>query len=160
MQMRKPMVALLLVAAGVPVAVSPAWSDPANSKNAFVTTLDCDNGNTYDVVVAGGHNANRDIFTPAHDLSATANFVPVAFEDFAGTIYDDEGTELFSFVDDYRVDRGNGTAPKGRTAIHCVYSVHDTFVAEPGDEQFGLTPGETYTVIGEGGVSGFATGRR
>ncbi|MCA1706349.1 MAG: hypothetical protein LC808_25040 [Actinobacteria bacterium] len=159
MQLRKAFVAVLFVAAGGLLVAPAAWADPANSKNVLTLELSCEDGNTYDVVVAGGHNADHEIFSPAHDLDSATNFVPVAFEDFAGTIYDDEGTELFSFVDDSRVDRGNGQIPKGRTPLDCTFSFTDTFVATPEDAQDGLTPGDTYTFVAEGGVSGFTTGK-
>lgn len=160
MRLRSALVPLVLVAGGGLLAVPPAAGDPDNSKNVFSSTLTCDDGNSYEIVVAGGHNADRDIFTPAHDLAGTGNFVPVVFEDFEGTIYDAGGTELFSFTDEFVADRGNGEVPKGRTPISCVFSVTDTFVAGPEDAQFGLTPGQTYTVVGHGGVEGFATGKR
>ncbi|MEJ7584942.1 MAG: hypothetical protein WKF43_12880, partial [Acidimicrobiales bacterium] len=69
-----------------------AAADPVNAKNAFFVELECENGQTHEVVV----NGNGD-YTPAHILGSTGVLVPFAFGEFTGTVtFPDGTTETFT----------------------------------------------------------------
>ena len=63
-----------------------AAADPINSKNAEVFRVTCDNGQTYQVVTAGG--------TPGHIMGSSRNIIPVQFTFTAKD--PDTGEVLFS----------------------------------------------------------------
>ncbi len=81
--------ALLLLATTVItalLAVGIASADPVNSPNAEIISITCDNGQSYQVVVAAG--------LPGHIVGSTGNIVPV---EVTFTAIDPEtGEELFS----------------------------------------------------------------
>ena len=94
-------------------------------------------GTTLDVVVNG-----RGFFTPAHDQGSTAVLVPIEFGEVIGTVFDADGNEVSSFVDDAIVTKGNAeAAAAGREVQACTYVSHETFVATEEDAVAGLTPG-------------------
>jgi hypothetical protein len=66
----------ILVAAMVMTGfgIGAALADPVNSKNAAVFEISCSNGQTYEIVVAGG--------IPGHIVDSTSNIIPteVTFE--------------------------------------------------------------------------------
>ncbi len=74
--------AMILAAFGSPIAAA----DPINSKKAEVFQITCDNGQAYEVVVAGG--------LPGHIVGSTGNLIPVEFTFTA--IDPDTGEILFS----------------------------------------------------------------
>lgn len=131
----------LVVAAGLAlgVAAAPAGADPKGDTFA----LECDDGQTYNVVANGNGN-----FTPAHDSASTTVFIPLAFGDFTGTITDSQGN-----VEQLPPDPGIAKGKSGKNAkntMDCTFSFSETFT----DEQ-----GETFTFNGSGSVTGYATPR-
>lgn len=107
---------------------------------------------SYEVAVAG-HGE----FTPAHDLGSTTVFVPVEFGAFTGTLTDLTAGGVFTESDPGPLTKGNSQA-RGRTLLSCTYHFEERFVAGPDDE--GLVEGHEYLFVGEGQVTGFASGRR
>ena len=68
------------------LVVGIASADPVNAKKAEVFTISCTNGQTYQVVTAGG--------IPGHIVGSTGNIIPVEFT-FTATD-PDTGEVLFS----------------------------------------------------------------
>ena len=122
-------------------AAGPAWAAPVNAPNAFPITLECDNDSTYDAVVAGNGE-----FSVAHDTNSRAILVPTQFGEFVGTITDEAGTVLDSFVDP-ALSKGSSTRER-RTSTTCTFSITETFE----DPTLGLI-----TFTGSGDVTGFVT---
>lgn len=123
--------------------IGAAGADPKGG----VTTLTCDDGTSYEVVVAGNGN-----WTPAHDTTSNTILVPTWFGDFHGTVRDAEGNVVDDFVEE-------GDSPKGQSAtnkgdiVECTFSF--TEVSDGSDPEF--PEGFTFTGVGE--VRGFATPR-
>jgi len=84
--MRRAVVLVATMAIAVVLAVGIASADPVNSKNAEVLTISCTNGQTYQIVVAGGG--------PGHIVGSNRNIIPVEFT-FTATD-PDTGEVLFS----------------------------------------------------------------
>jgi len=139
--MRGRVTAAALMAAGLVLAPAAAASaDPAIPGD--LATLDCDNGQTYDIVVKGNGE-----FTPAHDLGSTSSFVATSFGSTTGTLTTSAGALVDSFSDP--ASQKGGQAGKERaTTTTCDFVLVATFP----DEQLGLL---TLTV--EGTVTGFLT---
>jgi hypothetical protein len=120
-----------------------AGADPKGG----VTILTCDDGSTYETVVAGNGN-----WTPAHDTNSNTILVPTWFGDFHGTLRDADGNVIEDFVEE-------GDSPKGQSAtnkgdiVACTFSF--TEVSDGSDPEF--PEGFTFTGVGE--VRGFATPR-
>jgi hypothetical protein len=120
-----------------------AGADPKGG----VTHLTCDDGASYEVVVAGNGN-----WTPAHDSNSNTVFVPTWFGDFHGTVRDADGNVIEDFVEE-------GDDPKGQSAkkkddiLECTFSFIE--VSDGSDPEF--PEGFTFTGVGE--VRVFATPR-
>ncbi len=84
--MRNALLLAATMAIAAVLAAGTASADPVNSKNAEIIPITCDNGQSYQVVVAAG--------LPGHIVGSTGNIVPV---EFTFTAIDPEtGEELFS----------------------------------------------------------------
>jgi hypothetical protein len=114
----------------------PAVADPKGE----IIPVDCD-GTTYMVAVSGNGQ-----FTPGHDTSSTAMLIPVSFGDFTGTITDEEGNVLDTFV-----EPGGAKGPAKNAEVNCTFSFTETFE----DPELG-----TLTFTGSGSAQGFITPRR
>ena len=99
--MRRIILMVATMAIAVVLAVGIASADPVNSKKAEVFTISCTNGQTYQLVTAGG--------IPAHIVGSTGNIIPVEFT-FTGTD-PDTGEVLFSETDP--VGMGNKVGLQG-----------------------------------------------
>lgn len=139
-----------VVAAGigalVATSVPTAGSAIAAPQDAFEVTLDCDNGESYDVVVTGNGE-----FTPARDQNSTLVLIPVAFGDFTGTLFDDEGNEVDSFTEEGTTAKGSGK--QKRDAV-CTFEF--TEVSDGSDPEFP----EDFVFVGSGSVVVKFSGRR
>ena len=125
---------LVLAPAGV------ASADPAVPGD--VATLDCDDGETYDIVVNGNGE-----FTPAHDLGSTSTFVATSFGSTTGTLTTAAGAVVDSFSDP--PSQKGGQAGKERaTSTTCDF----VLVATIPDETLG-----PLTLTVQGTVTGFRT---
>ena len=89
--------AAAVVASVLGSGVGAAGADP----KAGVTHLTCENGASYEVVVAGNGN-----WTPAHDSNSNTVFVPTWFGDFHGTVRDADGNVVDDFVEEGDVPKG------------------------------------------------------
>jgi hypothetical protein len=123
--------------------VGAAGADPKGG----VTHLTCDDGGSYEVVVAGNGN-----WTPAHDTNSNTIFVPTWFGDFHGTVRDADGNVVDDFVEEGDVPKGQSAKTKG-DILECTFSF--TEVSDGSDPEF--PEGFTFTGVGE--VRGFATPR-
>ncbi|MFI7060646.1 hypothetical protein ACIBL3_06665 [Kribbella sp. NPDC050124] len=133
-------VAALGVASVWPMA-GIANADPIGSSRTLLVELHCDNGSTYDVVVAG-----NGLFTPAHDLASSSILVPTSFGEFHGVITDAEGNVVEEFTDP-AVFKGSATKDRA-TSVTCTFEVEQTFeIPELG----------VVTLTGDGSVTGFVT---
>jgi hypothetical protein len=132
--------ALAAAMLGLAIALAgPAAADPKGE----VVPVDCGE-TTYLVAVSGNGQ-----FSPGHDTASTSILIPVSFGEFTGTITDEEGTVIESFVDP-AVSKGPGAAAKA--TVDCTFSFSETF------EEPELGPG-TFTFTGSGSVQGFVTPR-
>ena len=122
----------------------PAGADP----NSDVIALVCDNGQSYEVAVAGGGD-----FTPAHDLASTGMLVPVAFGEFTGTITGPDGVVIETFTEPAYA---KGQSGKNKSLVTCTFSFE--FVNEGPDADPELPVGAIFE--GSGSVSGFLTPAR
>lgn len=114
-------------------AAGPAVADPMKGE---VIPLDCDNGESYTVVVNG-----NGAFTPAHDTDSNSMLVPVEFGEFTGTVTDAQGNVVDSFTEP---GLPKGQSAKGKkTLVTCEF------------EFSGTEDGLTFT--GSGTVIGFIT---
>jgi hypothetical protein len=129
-------VAFVAVAAGVTVlgASGVAAADPPGEAFPVV----CDNGVTYQVVVAGNGQ-----FTPAHDVASNSILVPTAFGETTITVTDPEGN--VTTETDPPVSKGSSSPPLATTAS-CTFHVEAT---EDG-----------FSVVVDGSVTGFVTPAR
>lgn len=128
----------LVVAGGTAAVAAPT--------KGFPVTITC-GGTAYQTVV----NGNGD-FAPAHDTNSNSILVPVAFENFTGTIRDDAGNVVDTFTEAF-VERKGQSAKNKTDVVDCVYTF--TEVSDGSDPEF--PAGWTFT--GEGGVSVTVTPR-
>ena len=135
--------AAAVVAGVLGSGVGAAGADP----KAGVTHLTCENGASYEVVVAGNGN-----WTPAHDSNSNTVFVPTWFGDFHGTVRDADGIVVDDFVEEGDVPKGQSAKNKG-DILECTFSF--TEVSDGSDPEF--PAGFTFTGVGE--VRAFATPR-
>ena len=126
-------VAFVAVAAGVTVlaAGGVAAADPMGEAFPVV----CDNGVTYQVVVAGNGQ-----FTPAHDVASNSLLVPTAFGEITVTATDPEGNVTTETTPP--VSKGSASPPLA-TTTRCTFHVE-------GSE-------DGFTFVAEGSVTGFVT---
>lgn len=129
----------LLAGSALVVALGPAGPAMADPKGEIIT-VDC--GDTTYTITANG---NGD-FTPGHDTASTAMLIPVSFGDFTGTITDEQGNVLESFV-----EPGRAKGPANNAEFDCTFSITETFE----HPELG-----TLTFTGSGTVQGFVTPRR
>ncbi len=133
--------ARLAVASAFGLGLALALAGPASADpKGDVFPVDCDNGVTYLVTA----NGNGD-FTPAHDSASTSVLIPVSFGEFSGTITDQNGEVVDSFVDPPRAK-----GPAKNADVHCTFTITNTF----DDPDLG-----PLTFTGTGSVSGFVTPR-
>jgi len=106
------------LAFGLPAVMSgAAAADPVNAKNAFRTQLNCDNGQTYDIVVNG-----NGAYTPAHIVGSTSVLVPFAFGEFTGmATFPDGTTETFT-----EPATSKKAASRQRGLVNCSFSFTGT----------------------------------
>ena len=123
--------------------VGAASADPKGG----VTHLACEDGSSYEVVVAGNGN-----WTPAHDTNSNTVFVPTWFGDFRGRVFDADGNFVTEFVDPGDFPKGQSAKNKG-DIVECTFSF--TEVSDGSDPEFP----EGFTLLAEGEVRGFATPR-
>lgn len=125
------------------VVAGPAGADP---KSDETIPVECDNGQSYEVVVNGnGH------FTPAHIVGDLGTFVPVAFGEFTGTVTSSTGEVLATFTEPAVA---KGQSGKNRDLFNCTYSFVE--VSDGSDPEF--PAGSVFT--GGGSVTGFLTPAR
>jgi hypothetical protein len=122
------------------VAESPASAAPQNGDHFALTC----GTTTYQVTTMG----NGD-YTPAHDLNSHKVFIPHAFGEFAGTVYDDEGNVADSFTEPAST-QGSG---KQKNDVSCTFTF--TFTSDGSDPE---GPPAGYTFIGTGSVTGQVAG--
>ena len=98
------------------VTAGAAAADPVNAKNAIRTTLRCDNGQAYDVVVNGNGE-----FTPAHDLDSNAVLKPFAFGELTITVTD-PGDNTRTFTEPATAKRNAGK----KDLVGCTFTFGST----------------------------------
>jgi hypothetical protein len=145
--MKKLLSAGALVALGAGLLIGPAGADPDKARNSQVIPVTCDDGQTYNVVVAG----NGD-FTPGHVVGSNSMFIPVEFGQFtataqpSGAVFSEPGPA-----------KGQ-SAKNGQDLVTCSFG--DTFPVTPEEaEEFGLPAGTTHVDFA-GTVTGFFTPAR
>lgn len=119
--------------------VSAAGADPVRSPGAETFDLVCDNGESYEIVVAGNGE-----WTPAHLIGSKSMLIPTGFLAFEGTVYDAEGNILEQF-EEGATYKGSPDAPKNRNLVICTFDV------------FFEDPDSGMTFEGSGTVQGFIT---
>lgn len=105
-------------AAGILAAfsvVGTALGAPSNSKNAETISLECDNGETYEVVVNGYGE-----WTPGHIVGGGI-IIPTAME-YTGTYTDPEGNE-FPVEGSGVKGKGKGKAGQRHEAVTCTFEI-------------------------------------
>ena len=108
-----------LIAAGALIlgaAATPASADP---KKGDVIPLECDNGQSYRVVVNGNGE-----FTPGHDLDSKANLIPLEFGPFTGTVTNSEG-EVVEEINEPGSSKGR-SAKNAKNAVTCTVEFSNT----------------------------------
>jgi hypothetical protein len=126
---------------GAALAAGAATAAPVNAPNATPITIDCGPGGTFDAITNGNGE-----FTPAHDLDSRRVLIPVSLGPTTFTARDAEGNVVFEETDPTVNTKGRA-APRGRTLLHCSFTL--SFPAEDGG---------TATVTGN--AIGFVSGRR
>lgn len=117
-------------------AAGPAGSSP---KDGEPVTVQCGD-EVYELVIVPGHGH----WTPAHDTASNRVFHPTEFDGFTGSVIDPETGEVVDTFSEDFVDR--------RGASHDRLATHDcTFRIESMEDG--------YLFVGEGGVSGYFSGR-
>jgi hypothetical protein len=130
--------ALAAAMLGLAIALAgPAAADPKGE----VVPVDCGE-TTYLVAVSGNGQ-----FSPGHDTASTSILIPVSFGEFTGTLFDEEGNIVDTFVDP-AVSKGPGAV--GKATVDCTFTFSETF------EDPELGPG-IFTFTGSGSVQGFVT---
>lgn len=140
--------ALAASAAAAALVVGGATAATAVPPEPFVITLDCDNGQTYDVVVSG-----NGLFTPGRALDSTTVLIPISFGDFMFRAVLPDGTVQEITDPGFAKGGGNVAARNPRPTTTCSFS--DEFTIEEGDPF--LPPGTVVTVTGT--VTVMLTGR-
>lgn len=132
------LVAAAFVAAATALA-GPAGADPPKGLAARAT---CSDGNSYDVVVPG--NAS---YPPAHIVTSTQVFKPVAFGGFTTTVIAPDGSVIATETTEAITQGGgNVVAHNPKSYLECTVT-------------FGLVTPEGLTVSVTGTVTGFFTSR-
>lgn len=129
-----------LCALGMATALAGATAG-ADPKTPTIPVV-CDNGQSYEVVVNGNGQ-----FTPAHDTSSTAVFIPVSFGTFTGSIRNTQGQVVDIFTEP---GSEKGQASKGlKDALSCTYTISE--VSDGSDPGFpaGYTFSGTGSVVGK-----------
>lgn len=126
------------VGLAVPLALvgGPALADPGPA----VATLTC-GSTTWEIALSDGQGE----FTPAHDANSNRVFVPTAFGDFTGTVYDAQGALVDSFTEEGETVKGSG---KQQGAVDCTYRFDQ--ISDGSDPEFPAG----YRFIGTGEVTG------
>lgn len=146
--MRKDTVIAVLAGALVLSGASAAVAAPPEGE---VISLECDNGQSYDVVVNG-----RGEFTPGHIVGSNQVIVPISFGDFVFRAEDPQGNLIVEGSEpDSSKGGGNVEARNPRETITCTFG--ETFTLEEADPEFGLPAGTVVTFSGS--VTGYLTGR-
>ncbi len=119
-----------------------AWSATSVTASAAPKgmPIDVDCGDqSFQAVVNGGGNS------PAFVVGGGL-FIPTSFEDFSGTVLDEEGSivDEYTFTDEFTEVKGNSA--KKKDTVDCTFSFMD-------DSDPNLPEG--YTFVGSGGVTGY-----
>lgn len=127
------------VGLAVPLALTggSALADPG----AGVATLTC-GSTTWEIALNDGQGE----FTPAHDANSNRVFVPTAFGDFSGAVYDGQGQLVDSFTEEG--DAAKGSSGKQPGVVDCTYRFDQ--VSDGSDPEFPAG----YRFVGVGEVSG------
>ncbi len=112
--MRKVLASVVLLLVASIGMAGVAGADP--KKGEFIT-LNCDNGQTYDIVVNGNGQ-----WTPAHDLNSNAILKPFAFGPFTGTVTDPQGNVVEQFTEPGESKR----AARNQRLVECGFSFSGT----------------------------------
>ena len=114
--------------------------------NQDVIMLTC--GGVTEQVVGQGNGQ----FTPARLVAGTKVYIPLAFGEFSGTVYDQADNVVDQFTDPSTFLKGKkGTGVQ--ISVSCTYTV--TSVSDGSDPEFPLG----YTFVGAGQVTVFTTPR-
>ncbi len=132
---------LALALAAVAASAAGAAAAPVNAPRATPIAIDCGSGGTFQAVTVGNGE-----FTPAHDLNSNRVLIPISIGPETFTARDAEGNVVFEETDTTVRTKGHA-APRGRTLLHCAFTL--TFPTEEGG---------TATVTGS--AIGFLSGRR
>ncbi len=139
-----------LIAAGLAV-LSPAGSAAADPKSGETFQVECENGATYSVITPPAEGS----FTPGFDVNSNTVLIPVVFDGFEGTVFDENGDEVASFTDPTVEVKGSG---KQRNLTRCTATFEGTFTltAEEAEEE-GL-PGPARTRSSAAAMSSHRSG--
>ena len=135
--------------------VANAGAAPTGAKNASPISISCDNNQSYDAVVNGGHNNSHQTFNPAHDINSTSLLVPTAFGTATITVTNDSNQQVVDTSFTPAATKGNSQG--GGTPLNCTFVVSFTFTTPSPitlPDQTVLPPG-TYTQSITGTVTGF-----
>lgn len=145
--MKKLLSTAAVAALSAGLFAAPVGADPVNSPNSDIVELECDNGQTYEVVVSGGGE-----FTPGHVVGSNAMLIPVAFGPITFTAVPSGDTAIVE------PPSTKGQSGKNRDLTTCSFQFG--FPVGPEEiEEFGLPEGTT-SVQGEGTVTVFITPAR
>lgn len=138
--MRRSIILSSLALGALAAVVTPASAERAGAETIPV---ECDNGQSYDVVTNGNGE-----FTPAHIVGSTGTLVPVAFGEFTGTVTSASGEVLATFTEE---GSAKGQSGKNRDLLECTFSFSE--VSDGSDPEF--PAGSVFT--GSGSVTAFLT---
>jgi hypothetical protein len=141
----KKVIAVLGAGVGLVVLSTP----PAGAAAGDVLPVECDNGESYSVVVNGNGE-----YTPARDTGSTTVLVPISFGNFSYHIVLPDGA-VIDGSDPGAEYKGHGAVAQHnpRDTVSCTFG-ETTTVTEEGDE-FPVGTVETFS----GEVTGYLTGR-
>ena len=146
--MRKTLLGAALAAGLLAVGAAPATAAPPERE---IITLQCDNEETYDIVVNGNGS-----FTPGRIVNSTGVLVPIAFGDFTFSAVTPDNEVVVGSLDEGESKGGGNVAIHNpRPTVNCTFE--QTFTLVEDDEEFGLPAGTVVTFGGS--VTGYLTGR-
>ena len=137
---RRLSIAIIAPTAAVVAATALAGPAAADPSHGLVAQATCSDGNSYDVVVAGNGN-----YMPAHVVTSTQVFKPVAFGQFTTTVTDPDGIVISTETNEAIAQGGGKVLAHNRKAyLDCTVT-------------FGLVTPEGLTISVTGTVTGFFT---
>ncbi len=115
--MRKSLAASVVIGSVLTLGMAgTAVADPPAADENSTTTLSCNDGSSYNIVVAPGNGS----WTPAFDVNGKSVFIPLAFEGFFFRITDANTGEVYVEESDPGVETKNYKT-RGRPVLRCSF---------------------------------------